>query len=108
MVWLSGDSQSALCALSSLKPEARNLVNRILRQLATAFEHSFVVHFLWIPSHIGILAKDMISLLTKIACGLPLPAAYVSPVSLSLYMWKIHAAAHLSILNCRNTEQPLS
>ncbi|KAK7081506.1 hypothetical protein SK128_020362 [Halocaridina rubra] len=66
------DLQSALCALS---PQARNpnLVSRILRQLATAFKYSLAVHFLWILSHISILANDTVNLLAKTACGLPLP-----------------------------------
>ena len=102
------DSQSALRALSSQKSEARSLVTRILCQLATALEHSLVVHFLWVPSHVGITANDTVDLLAKTACGQPLPAADASPGSLSFYRRKIRAAAHLPIVRRRNIERPLS
>ncbi|KAK3895619.1 hypothetical protein Pcinc_000542 [Petrolisthes cinctipes] len=69
------DSQPALRALSSHKAAYQHLITQILRQLATANASSLVVHFLWIPSHAGLLANNTADHLTKAACPLdPLDA----------------------------------
>ncbi|XP_047502951.1 uncharacterized protein LOC125048330 [Penaeus chinensis] len=102
------DSQSALRALSSPKPEARSLVNQILRHLVTAIEHALVIHFIWIPSHVGVTANEVVDRLAKAACRFVLPAADVSPATLSYYKRRIRASAHLSTTRRRNAERPAS
>ncbi|XP_037772401.1 uncharacterized protein LOC119568073 [Penaeus monodon] len=102
------DSQSALCALSSPKPEARSLVNNILRHLVTAIRHALVIHFLWIPSHVGVAANDVVDRLAKAACRLALPAADASPATLSHYKRRIRTSAQLSTTRRRNVERPAS
>ncbi|XP_063603272.1 uncharacterized protein LOC134779200 [Penaeus indicus] len=102
------DSQSALRALSSPKPEARSLVNRIVRHLVTAIGHALVIHFLWIPSHVGVTANDDVDRLAKAACRLALPAADASPATLSHYKRRIRASARLSITRRRSAERPAS
>ncbi|KAG0721565.1 Gag-Pol polyprotein [Chionoecetes opilio] len=67
------DSQSALQAISSPQPTHRCLVHQIVLQLVAARDNYLTILFLWIPSHVGIAANDKVDLLTKIACGLPLP-----------------------------------
>ncbi|XP_076043611.1 uncharacterized protein LOC143026727 [Oratosquilla oratoria] len=62
------DSQSALRALSSTKPEHQQVVTQIMRQLATTHENSQRVHFLWIPSHIELLGNDTADRLARTAC----------------------------------------
>ncbi|XP_037789267.1 uncharacterized protein LOC119584664 [Penaeus monodon] len=99
------DSQSAL---SSPKPEARNLVNHILHHLVTAIRHALEIQFLWIPSHVGVAANDVVDHLAKAACRLALPAADASPATLSHYKRRIRAYAHLSTTRRRNAEQPAS
>ncbi|KAK4322481.1 hypothetical protein Pmani_006821 [Petrolisthes manimaculis] len=102
------DSQSCLRALSSQKPKARSIVSRILCQLATAFEHSVIVHFVWIPSHIGFSASDTVDTLAKTASRLPLPAAQASSGSLSYYRHRLRNAARLPNVHRRTAERPLS
>ena len=81
------DSQPALRALTSHKPAHQHLVTRILRQLAAAQASSLVVHFLWIPSHIGLQANDTVDRLARAACDLDSPTAD-APTSL-LYCKKM-------------------
>ncbi|KAK3895651.1 hypothetical protein Pcinc_000574 [Petrolisthes cinctipes] len=53
----------------------QHLITQILRQLATANASSLVVHFLWIPSHVGLLANNTADRLAKAACHLDPPDA---------------------------------
>ncbi|XP_076069782.1 uncharacterized protein LOC143041660 [Oratosquilla oratoria] len=62
------DSQSALRALSSTKPEHQQVVTQIMPQLATTHENSQMAHFLWIPSHIELLDNDTADRLARTAC----------------------------------------
>ncbi|XP_064110239.1 uncharacterized protein LOC135218024 [Macrobrachium nipponense] len=69
------DSQPALQALSSHKLAYQPLVTQIHRQLGMANMSSLVVHFLWIPSHVGLLANNTVDHLAKAACQLDPPDA---------------------------------
>jgi len=102
------DSQSALHALSSPKPEACRLVNRILCRLVTAIGYALSIHFVWIPSHVGVTANDLVDRLAKAACRLALPAADTSPATLSHCRRRIHASARQPTLQHRNDERPAS
>ncbi|XP_076057288.1 uncharacterized protein LOC143034828 [Oratosquilla oratoria] len=79
------DSQSALRALSSTKPEHQQVVTQIMRQLATTHENSQMVHFLWIPSHIELLGNDTADRLARTACSMDPPAATSTTAFLPSY-----------------------
>ena len=87
------DSQPALRALSSPSPAHQHVVTRILRQLATASVNSQVVHFIWIPSHIGIQANDTADSLARAACHLDPPEADATAASLPHYRTMVRQAA---------------
>lgn len=91
-------------------PQNRKLsiVSRILCQLATALEHSVIVHFVWIHSHVGISANDKVDTLAKPAFGLPLPAAQALTGCLSYYKCRLWNAARLPNVRRRTAERPLS
>ena len=52
---------------------------------ATAHVSSLVVHFLWIPSHIGLLANDTADRLARTSCDLDLPTAAATTASILCY-----------------------
>ncbi|MPC95374.1 hypothetical protein E2C01_090581 [Portunus trituberculatus] len=51
------DSQSALQAITSLRPSFTT-ARRIISLLAKTQDHSLVIKFIWIPSHIGLSHND--------------------------------------------------
>ena len=86
----------------SPQPTHRCLVHQILRQLVAAHDRSICIRFLWIPSHVGIIANDRVDL-AKRACALPLPAD--AAPSFCCYKRVIHSAALLPTLHHMNAER---
>lgn len=95
-----------LLALSSPQPTCYDVVQEILQQLASAFDNSLIVTFLWTPSHVGIASNDTVDLIAKNACRLP-PPDNARP-SLRCYKKTIHKAAHLATLQRRDSERTQS
>ena len=102
------DSQPALRALTSHKPAYQHLVTQILRQLATAHARSLVIHFLWIPSHIGLRANDTADRLARAACDLDPPAADAPTASLLCYRKMVRQAARSPTRHRRDAERATS
>lgn len=102
------DSQPALQALTSPRPAYPHLVTRILSQLVTAHASSLVVHFLWIPSHIGLRANDTADRLTRAACSLDPPAADAPAASLLCYRKMVRQAARSPTHRRRDAERAAS
>lgn len=102
------DSQTALRALTSHQPAYQHLVTQILRQLATAHESSLVIHFLWIPSHIGLRSNDTADHLAKAACDLDPPAADAPTTSLLCYRKIVRQAARSPTHHRRDAERATS
>ena len=67
------DSKAALYSINSLKPECSITVSIIQSFLSKAEERHLVIHFLWIPSHIGLSRHDRVDRLAKEACHHPEP-----------------------------------
>ncbi|XP_066974195.1 uncharacterized protein [Macrobrachium rosenbergii] len=102
------DSQSALQALSSHKPAYHGLVTQILRKLDTANMSSLVVHFLWIPSHVGLLANSTVDRLAKAACQLDPPDADAPTPSLLCCKKMVYQAARSPTHRRSNAERATS
>ncbi|XP_045106666.1 uncharacterized protein LOC123501726 [Portunus trituberculatus] len=93
---------------SSSTSAYQHLVTRLLRQLATAHASSLVVHFLWIPSHIGLRVNDTADRLTRAACDLDPPAADAPAASLLCYRKMVRQAARSPTHRRRNAERATS
>ncbi|XP_076069889.1 uncharacterized protein LOC143041753 [Oratosquilla oratoria] len=93
------DSQPALHALSSPRPNYYRVVQAILTQLAVAHEASMAVSFIWVPSHVDLAGNDTVDRLAKAACAFVLDNERVVP-SLTCLKNRIHAATHI-ITTCR-------
>ena len=52
------DSMSALCAIKSKSPLFVNLINKIDKNLYTAYVNNIKIKFLWIPSHINVSGNE--------------------------------------------------
>ena len=102
------DCQPALQALSSPGPAHQHVVSRILYQLAEADVQSLVIHFLWIPSHVGLQGNDTADRLARAACGLDLPDGAGTSASLPLYRRMVHRAACASTQVRRDAERATS
>ncbi|XP_076036221.1 uncharacterized protein LOC143022108 isoform X1 [Oratosquilla oratoria] len=102
------DSQSALRALSSTKPEHQQVVTQIMRQLATTHENSQRVHFLWIPSHIELLGNDTADRLARTACSMDPPAATSTTAFLPSYKRMVRQAACSPTRRRSNAERATS
>ncbi|XP_064086111.1 uncharacterized protein LOC135201165 [Macrobrachium nipponense] len=101
------DSQPALQALSSHKPAYQHLVTQIHRQLDMANMSSLVVHFLWIPSHVGLLANT-VDHLAKAACQLDPPDADAPSPSLLCCRKMVRQAARSPTHHRSNAERATS
>ena len=102
------DSQPAIRALSSPSPAHQQVVTLILRQLTTALVNSQVVHFLWIPSHIGLRANDTADRIARTACNMEPPAANAATASLPRYRRMVHQVACASTHIRSNAERATS
>ncbi|XP_068200730.1 uncharacterized protein [Palaemon carinicauda] len=96
----------ALKALSSHKPAYWSLVTQILRQLGMANMSSLVVHYLWIPSHVALLANSTIDHLAKATCQLD-PSEADAPTISPAEKWCTKLLAHLLIVVAMPREPPV-
>ncbi|XP_064120882.1 uncharacterized protein LOC135225541 [Macrobrachium nipponense] len=102
------DSQPALQALSSHKPAYQPLVTQIHRQLDMANMSSLVVRFLWIPSHVGLLANNTVGHIAKAACQLDPPDADAPSPSLLCCRKMVRQAARSHTHHRSNAERATS
>ena len=100
------DSQCALQAISFPQPTHRRLVQQILLHLVSAHDSSLNVRFLWISFHVRIAGNDIVDVLAKNACGLPLSDG--ATPSLLCYKQMIHSAALLPTLHRTNAQRTQS
>ena len=89
------------------KTKCQHLIQQITAQIIEAQEKSLLIHFLWIPSHIGLAANDTVDTLAKNACTFPLLDSHTTP-SLLCYKRIIYSGAFLATSNRRNTERAQS
>ncbi|XP_076039246.1 uncharacterized protein LOC143039200 [Oratosquilla oratoria] len=101
------DSQPALHALSSPRPNYYRVVQAILTQLAVVHETSMVVSLIWVPSHVDLAGNDTVDRIAKAACAFVLDNERVVP-SLTCLKNRIHAATHTITTRRRDAERATS
>lgn len=97
-------SQSALHALSSPRPACSHVVQDILCQLGYAQDASFVMSFVWTPSHIGLAGNATADGFAKAACLLDVDDMGAEP-SLRCQQNTIYSAGFAMTVQCRNAER---
>ena len=102
------DCQPAIQALSSPGPVYQHVVHQILSRLAEADVRSQVIHFLWVPSHIGLRGNDVADRLARAACDLDLPGDEDTTASLPLYRRMVHRDACAATRVRRDAERDAS
>ncbi|XP_076042101.1 uncharacterized protein LOC143026000 [Oratosquilla oratoria] len=101
------DSQPALHALSSPRPNYYRVVQAILTQLAVVHEASMAVSLIWVPSHVDLAGNDTVDRIAKAACAFVLDNERVVP-SLTCLKNRIHAATHTITTRRRDAERATS
>ncbi|XP_076042081.1 uncharacterized protein LOC143025983 [Oratosquilla oratoria] len=101
------DSQPALHALSSPRPNYYRVVQAILTQLAVVHEASMAVSLVWMPSHVDLAGNDTVDRIAKAACAFVLDNERVVP-SLTCLKNRIHAATHTITTRRRDAERATS
>ncbi|KAG7167881.1 putative RNase H-containing protein 2 [Homarus americanus] len=67
------DSRSGLESITSPRPVCQDLVRQIQHCLIREKTVALLIHFIWIPSNIGLHKHDYVDNLAKSACTLPIP-----------------------------------
>ena len=101
------DSQSALHAMNSFGDSPDKIVTEIRLNVLRANRSNFVIHFIWLPSHIGIARHDLADKLALEACTKP----HVD-MDLGIPLARIRHAQNSSnkedLQDLRNSQRPAS